>query len=205
MCYLSWVCRADELMPDFERIRVLLRHDGKLHWEPGGIFKTTCDIDITYFPFDSQQCPLLIGAYSYISSKMNITNASSQIHTHDFRRNGEWRVFKTTAEWAITVLDCCPGTGYAHVIFTLHLERRYKFYIMNIVLPCLMLSILIMIGFCLPPDAGEKISLGISVLLAFTVFLLMIADNIPRTSLAIPLMGESTQGNCVCNMALLCT
>ena len=76
--------------------------------------------------------------------------------------------------------------GYAHVIFTLHLKRRYKFYVMNIVLPCVMLSVLIMIGFCLPPDAGEKISLGISVLLAFTVFLLMIADAIPRTSLAIP-------------------
>ena len=70
-----------------------------------------------------------------------------------------------------------------------------RFYIMNIVLPCVMLSVLIMIGFFLPPDAGEKISLGISVLLAFTVFLLMIADNIPRTSLAIPLMGK-----CICDL-----
>jgi len=82
--------------------------------------------------------------------------------------------------------------GYAHVIFKLHLKRRYKFYVMNIVLPCVMLSVLIMIGFCLPPNAGEKISLGISVLLAFTVFLLMIADAIPRTSLAIPLIGIPT-------------
>jgi len=54
-----------------------------------------------------------------------------------------------------------------------------------------MLSALILVGFLLPPDAGEKISLGISVLLAFTVFLLMIADSIPRTSLAIPLIGNS--------------
>ena len=45
---------ADELIPDFERIRVLLSHDGALHWEPGGIFRTTCDIDIAYFPFDEQ-------------------------------------------------------------------------------------------------------------------------------------------------------
>jgi Neurotransmitter-gated ion-channel transmembrane region len=47
-----------------------------------------------------------------------------------------------------------------------------------------------MISFCLPPDAGEKISLGISVLLAFTVFLLMIAESIPKTSSAIPLIGK---------------
>ena len=56
---------AEELMPDFDRIRVLLHSDGRLHWEPGGIFKTTCDIDIGNFPFDTQHCPMLIGAYSY--------------------------------------------------------------------------------------------------------------------------------------------
>ena len=45
---------AEELIPDYDRIRVLLNHNGTLHWEPGGIFRTTCDIDITYFPFDTQ-------------------------------------------------------------------------------------------------------------------------------------------------------
>ena len=64
-CTNMYVRRAEELIPDFERIQVLLHSDGRLHWEPGGIFKTTCDIDIAFFPFDTQHCPLLIGAYSY--------------------------------------------------------------------------------------------------------------------------------------------
>jgi len=64
-CAMYNVFSAEELIPDFDRIRVLLHSDGRLHWEPGGIFKTTCDIDIGNFPFDTQHCPMLIGAYSY--------------------------------------------------------------------------------------------------------------------------------------------
>jgi len=107
--------------------------------------------------------------------------------------------------WAITYLDVEHERGYSHVIFTLHLKRRYKFYVMNIVLPCVMLSILILIGFCLPPDAGEKISLGISVLLAFTVFLVMIADSIPRVSSAIPLIGMPVCARSNCPSAVAIT
>jgi len=40
VCGVRSLCSAEELMPDFDRIRVLLHSDGRLHWEPGGIFKT---------------------------------------------------------------------------------------------------------------------------------------------------------------------
>jgi len=76
------------------------------------------------------------------------------------------------------------------VIFTLYLTRRSTFYLMNIILPCTLLSVLMLLVFCVPPDAGEKISVGISVLLAFTVFLLMLADSVPRTSLSVPILGQ---------------
>jgi hypothetical protein len=89
------------------------------------------------------------------------------------------------------IIPCCPNTSYPYVEFTLYLRRRYTFYVMNIIVPCLLLSVLVMVSFCLPPDAGEKIALGISVLLAFTVFLLMVAENIPRTSLRTPVIGKS--------------
>ena len=89
-----------------------------------------------------------------------------------------------------TSIPGCPDTRYSYVEFTLYLRRRYAFYVMNVIVPCILLSVLVMVSFCLPPDAGEKISLGISVLLAFTVFLLMVAENVPRTSLHTPIIGK---------------
>ncbi|XP_035665158.1 neuronal acetylcholine receptor subunit alpha-10-like [Branchiostoma floridae] len=44
------------------------------------------------------------------------------------------------------------------------------------------------LGFYLPPEAGERVGLGITVLLSFTVFLLMVSDLMPPTSSAVPLI-----------------
>lgn len=60
----------------------------------------------------------------------------------------------------------------------------------NIVFPCMMMSTLTVLVFCLPPDSGEKIGLGITVLLAFSVFMLAIAEKMPETSESIPLIGK---------------
>jgi len=38
----------------------------------------------------------------------------------------------------------------------LYLRRRYTFYVMNVIVPCILLSVLVMVGFCLPPDATTK-------------------------------------------------
>jgi hypothetical protein len=58
----------------------------------------------------------------------------------------------------------------------------------NIIFPCIWLSILSLLGFWLPPDSGEKITLGITVLLAFSVFMLLIAESMPATSEMVPLI-----------------
>ena len=41
-----------------------------------------------------------------------------------------------------------------------------------------------------PTDSGEKIALGVTVLLAFSVFMLAIAEKMPETSESIPLIGN---------------
>ncbi len=65
------------------------------------------------------------------------------------------------------------------------------FYTINILTPCLTMSLLALLVFYLPPDSGEKVSLGITVLLSFSVFLLLVAENVPKTSEFVPLLGES--------------
>lgn len=52
-----------------------------------------------------------------------------------------------------------------------------------------MLSVLTLLTFWLPPTSGEKITLGLSVFLAFSMFMLLIAEEVPATSEAVPLIG----------------
>ena len=53
----------------------MIDSSGTVHWEPGGVFKTMCVIDITYYPFDDQTCRLTFGAWSYHTAKMNLESA----------------------------------------------------------------------------------------------------------------------------------
>jgi len=59
----------------------------------------------------------------------------------------------------------------------------------NIVFPCIWLSLLSVMTFWLPPDSGEKVSLGMTVVVALSVFKLLIADSLPKTSDSVPLIG----------------
>ena len=73
------------------------------------------------------------------------------------------------------------------------MRRRTLYYLFNIIFPCLWLTVLSLLGFWLPPDSGEKITLGITVLLAFSVFMLLIAENMPATSEFVPLIGKEEE------------
>lgn len=180
---------AENMAHDFDRMGVVVSNDGHVHWEPGGIFMTTCDIDISYFPFDNQECSVIVGAWAYYTQMMNLTNSSSETPLRDYTVNGAWEITNTSVKWGETKLPCCPDTRYAYVESTIKLRRRVQFYFMNIMVPCFMLSVLTLVTFWIPPEAGEKISCGISVLLAFTVFLLMVSENVPKTSLQMPIIA----------------
>ncbi|CAL8381333.1 unnamed protein product [Arctogadus glacialis] len=68
--------------------------------------------------------------------------------------------------------------------------RSTLYYGLNLLIPCVPISALASLVFLVPADSGEKISLGITVLLSLTVFMLLMAEIMPATSDSVPLIAE---------------
>ena len=61
-------------MDKFEAIlptHCVIYHTGLVEWLPPGLFKTTCDVDIKYFPFDDQKCKIKFGTWAYDSNAVD--------------------------------------------------------------------------------------------------------------------------------------
>ena len=104
--------------------------------------------------------------------------------------NGEWMLIKYTIERNEVVYPISSAI-YPDVTVILIIQRRILYYVLNILFPCFWLNILSVLTFCLPPDAGEKITLSITVLLSYSVFMLLVAESMPPTSEFVPLIGKS--------------
>ena len=52
------------------RTKATVFHTGRVRWEPPTIYKSQCDIDVTYFPFDDQTCPFKLGSWSHDGLKV---------------------------------------------------------------------------------------------------------------------------------------
>lgn len=68
------------------------------------------------------------------------------------------------------VYQCCPEP-YVDVTFTIQIRRRTLYYFFNLIVPCVLISSMALLGFTLPPDSGEKLTLGTCSCVALCVFL----------------------------------
>uniref|UniRef100_A0A8C7WVD0 Neuronal acetylcholine receptor subunit alpha-10 n=1 Tax=Oryzias sinensis TaxID=183150 RepID=A0A8C7WVD0_9TELE len=177
----------DEFSSSMET-NVVLRNDGQVMWDQPAITKSSCSVDVAFFPFDVQQCHLTFGSWTHNGNQMDLFNALDSADLSDFVPNVEWEVLGMPAKKNVILYGCCSDP-YPDITFTLNLKRRASFYIFNLLIPCMMISFLAPLGFYLPADSGEKVSLGVTVLLALTVFQLLVAESMPPSE-SVPLIGK---------------
>uniref|UniRef100_A0A914VQF1 Uncharacterized protein n=2 Tax=Plectus sambesii TaxID=2011161 RepID=A0A914VQF1_9BILA len=194
--------------------KATLHHTGEVIWEPPAIFKSMCQIDVQWFPFDEQRCHLKFGSWTYtedllalelLNSKIrfeeemnergemqNVSIVDDGIDLSDYYPSVEWDIMSRIAKRREKKYpSCCPESGaYIDIMYYLVLRRKPLFYTVNLVFPCVGISFLTILVFYLPSDSGEKITLCISILVSLTVFFLLLTEIIPATSIVLPLIGK---------------
>uniref|UniRef100_A0A8C8AXC3 Cholinergic receptor nicotinic gamma subunit n=1 Tax=Otus sunia TaxID=257818 RepID=A0A8C8AXC3_9STRI len=179
---------------------VLVSPDGSIYWLPPAIYRSACAIHVTYFPFDWQNCTMVFQSQTYSANEINLLLTVEEGQTVEwifidpeaFTENGEWAIKHRPARKIINSEHFTPDdTQYQQVIFYLIIQRKPLFYIINIIVPCVLISAMAVLVYFLPARAGgQKCTVSINVLLAQTVFLFLIAQKVPETSQAVPLIGK---------------
>lgn len=178
------------------------------------IYKSYCAINIEYYPFDIQDCYMKFGTWTFDGDLIDLEHISinnsireknivikkggisTKLYTvdmgidmSDYYQSVEWDVLSIPAQKNIKYYDCCIEPYY-DIYFNITLRRKTLFYTVNLIIPCVNISFLSVLVFYLPSDSGEKLTLGISILVALLVFYLLLIELIPPTSLVIPLLGK---------------
>ncbi|KZC05557.1 Neuronal acetylcholine receptor subunit alpha-7 [Dufourea novaeangliae] len=186
---------ADEGFDGTYPTNVVVKNNGTCLYVPPGIFKSTCKIDITWFPFDDQRCEMKFGSWTYDGFQLDLQlQDESGGDISSFITNGEWDLLGVPGKRNEIYYNCCPEP-YIDITFVVIIRRRTLYYFFNLIVPCVLIASMAVLGFTLPPDSGEKLSLGVTILLSLTVFLNMVAETMPATSDAVPLLG--TYFNCI--------
>lgn len=129
-----------------------------------------------------QNCQLKFGSWTYSGYFVNLTNDEDTADLSSYVPNGEWVLMSVPAERHVLYYECCGEEPYIDVTFSVNIQRRTLYYGFNLIIPCIILSSMTLLGFSLPPESGEKLHLGVTILLSMTVFLVQLGKILPATS-----------------------
>ena len=128
------------------------------------------------FPFDSQRCDISVQLWTNTVKEVNLTTLPGNVLARSYVDNGAWRFL------SYSVTESLSFTQKQRITYSLQFQRLRGYYILNLILPPIILSFLSLMVFHLPPQSGEKLTLSLSILLSYSVLLGTINESLPKVS-----------------------
>ena len=173
---------------------VSIDYTGEIFWIPAGEFITTCSLDLTYFPYDHQTCYIVWCPLQSNIQQVYLQPANQCIYNLEenlLGKNGAWDIIETFAfQSFMNSINSTDNETFSQVNFGITVFRKSTYHFIFVICPILMLSLLGLVQFAIPPSDGEKVTFGITVMLTCFVFLTTVGNNIPETAETIPLVGR---------------
>ncbi|XP_075249783.1 neuronal acetylcholine receptor subunit beta-3-like [Convolutriloba macropyga] len=172
-----------------------------------------CKLQMADFPFDVQQCDILVGSWTRDSSQLEVSNSHKRpcLDTAKFRINSEWHLEGVGCEEGatttalITPLRTGEGQGgredrngsemgssisFSRVRYSVVVSRRSAFYTRVIIMPTVMMSFLSTLVFLLPNEDKEKVNFIMSLFLTQVFNVVLISGFVPINSVQVPVITQ---------------
>ncbi|XP_069105766.1 acetylcholine receptor subunit beta-type lev-1-like [Argopecten irradians] len=153
---------------------VTVTDNGEVQWFLPLKLSSSCDADVTYYPNDEQICSLEILPWGYTQEHIQMTYLVSELNGNEYVENPIWDLIDTSQH-----SFKAPKLGFE---MTFKFKRKPLFFMVNFIMPTILMSFINMLVFLLPAESGERVGFSITVLLAIAVFLSTITTILPQTS-----------------------
>ncbi|XP_061540343.1 5-hydroxytryptamine receptor 3A-like [Phycodurus eques] len=172
---------------------VNLHSNGKMEDAKPTRVVSTCNLDIYTFPFDIQDCTLTFGSFINLASDLKLSLSMSE----DFITAKSKSVMTTLGEWELLNITAVKqmnqfgseNTYVENLQFHILLRRRSTLYVVSLLIPSIFLITVDLFSFLLPPQSADRSSFKMTLILGYTVFLLIMNDLLPITGNTIPIMN----------------
>ena len=130
-----------------------------------------------YFPFDTQTCYINIAASETGKVILNGTFHGKSFYW--FHENTMW-----------SLVDYKVHNPHFMISWELTLKRQSSYFLMTTIMPLILLSVVGLMVFPLPPDSGEKVTLSVTCLMSFFLTQLSISEHMPTSWTSMPIISE---------------
>ena len=153
-----------------------IENDGLVSWVVPNLFESTCDADLSYYPFDTQTCILRFYLPGFTPLEVLFKTPKQTMDMSEYSDNALWQVTETKLHTTTNNLQL------QEVVMSVKMKRRPVYYISSLILPVAFLSFLQLVVFWMPPECGERVGFATTVLLAVAVYLTLIQEKLPEGS-----------------------
>ncbi|KAL7855367.1 hypothetical protein SRHO_G00175570 [Serrasalmus rhombeus] len=155
---------------------------------------SSCNLDIYTFPFDTQNCSYTFNSYLHTMSdvQLSLDDAALNVFENSLKTigtNGEWELIGIIPEKPEVDRNVSLQDQFDSVVFHIVLRRKAAVYVVNLLLPSCFLVALDVFSFLLPPQHVDRSAFKMTLILGYTVFLLLMNDLLPVTGNNIPLIN----------------
>ncbi|XP_076131736.1 5-hydroxytryptamine receptor 3A-like [Alosa pseudoharengus] len=153
---------------------------------------SSCNLDIFKFPFDIQNCSYTFNSWIHHVDEIQLS-FGNQVEEM-FNRSKV--VMATQGEWEFIDMRALKhelvnfeGTTRDQLKYYITLRRQPTMYVVNLLIPSFLLITLDLFSFILPPQSVDRSAFKMTLILGYTVFLLLMNDLLPVTGNTIPLIN----------------